>query len=130
MTPADAVRDALAPLALAGYDATPSGLVQALADLGEARSLLAAWLDGDETCATLQRARAWVDARRAEQAAPTYQRFVGVDHGKPGGSYEVVMERRPDGWSLIRGALQPPTDPPPSADYVGPGWADGVPRGA
>lgn len=38
--------------------------------LTEAHALITAWLDGDDSCATLQRARAWVDARRAAAVQP------------------------------------------------------------
>lgn len=98
MSPADAVRDALAALALAGYDPTPSGLVEALSDLGEARSLLAQWQADGETVAVMQGARAHLDRARAHRMR--YQpRVVSTAAGGPG--------------------------LPQSADYVGPGWPDG-----
>lgn len=74
MTPAEAVRDALAPLALAGYAPTPSGLVEALADLGEARSLLAQWQADGETVAVMQHARAHLDAARGRRSGPAPRR--------------------------------------------------------
>lgn len=64
---ASAVTDALLPLETAGYQPTPSGLVCALHDLGEADRLLAALLvDGDDTHA-LQATRAYLEGRAARR---------------------------------------------------------------
>lgn len=89
--------------------------------LAEALALLTAWLDGDDSCATLQRARAWVDARRAAATLDraTFERLINE------GQQLRRQYERDSAPMRTRGA----GDPPPSADYIGPGWADGVPRG-
>lgn len=106
--------------------------------LAEAHALLTAWLDGDDSCATLQRARAWVDARRAADVPPPVERrncwtcihafkearrcrqltveaveqWVNATHGDTrDGTCPPDADGCP-GWQ--------PTDPPPSAE---------VPRG-
>lgn len=120
--------------------------------LAEALALLTAWLDGDETCATLQHARAWVDARRAAAAPPAERRNcltcrfrderLGVEYcGHPEDGNRALTAwvdrtHRVDAGGWLRCPPDAdgcpgwqPTDPPPSADYQGPGWPDGVGRG-